>query len=179
MHCPVCKTVSLVNNTLEKNLQTMKCESCEGQWIKSFQYWKWLERHGALCLEKPEGEMAKLSVIESHEAKICPECAHLMTRRKVGHGIGFHIERCETCGGIWLDKNEWEILKSRNLHDEIHLMFGAVWQEQVRQDEFDDGIEQEFKDIFGKEDYAKLEEFKDWMDKHPKKSSILCFLNNL
>lgn len=176
MKCPVCKTKSLVNNELEKGLQTLKCEDCGGQWIKSFQYWKWFEKHGDILPEKPESEAAELPVEESKEIKICPECGHFLTRRKVGHGISFRIDRCATCGGIWLDKNEWEILKSRNLHDEIHLVFGAAWQDGIVKEDIQKGIEEKFKEIFGEGDYAKLKEIKSWIDSHPKRNSIIGFL---
>ncbi|NQZ56771.1 MAG: zf-TFIIB domain-containing protein [Lentisphaeraceae bacterium] len=39
-----------------------------------------------------------------------------MRKCRVGHGLQFYVERCATCGGVWLDKNEWESLKAQGFH---------------------------------------------------------------
>ena len=120
MDCPACGTHGISAIELEENLNGYICSACEGIWVKGYQYWKWLKTHGSILPEKPADFSADVPVADSRQAKICIECGHVLLRNKVGHGIPFYLDRCSACGGIWFDKNEWEVLKSRNLHDEIH-----------------------------------------------------------
>jgi Zn-finger nucleic acid-binding protein len=43
MNCPVCKTRTLTTQNLKPDLVSWKCDTCGGQWVNSFQFWKWLE----------------------------------------------------------------------------------------------------------------------------------------
>ena len=115
MNCPVCKKATLQNADITTNLKVKLCKQCGGCWIQSYQYWKWLDKHGDILPEKPVAETSPLPVNDSQAGKICPECGHFLTRRKVGRGISFHLDRCNNCGGIWFDKNEWEILHTRKV----------------------------------------------------------------
>ena len=36
----------MTTHELDAELSTMECGACGGHWIKGFQYWKWLDRHG-------------------------------------------------------------------------------------------------------------------------------------
>lgn len=176
MTCPVCKTVELQNEDLLENLIAKACKQCEGRWIPSFQYWRWLDKHGDTLPEKPKEEAEPLPVEDSGAGKLCPECGHFLTRRKVGHGIDFCLDRCNNCGGIWFDKNEWEVLLSRNLHDEVHYVFSSSWQKQVREDETAQLFEERIEKILGPEDYAKIKDITTWIHSHPHKSTIVSYI---
>ena len=177
MKCVLCNgAMSLVD--LDDNLKGLRCLECEGTWIKANAYWKWLKSHEGRLPEKPESETADLPVEDSVNMKICPDCGHFLTKRKVGHGISFHIDRCQCCGGIWLDRNEWEVLKSRNLHDEIHFMFSQEWQEDIRAEERRKNYDNEIEKLIGKEDFAKVSEFKKYISSHIAKNIILAYLQN-
>lgn len=168
MKCPKCRTANLATKELEDSLTASECEKCNGIWIKASHYWRWLKAHGDILPEKPEEHTATLCSDETKEIKICPDCGHFLTRRKVGHGIDFHIERCATCGGIWLDKNEWEVLKSRNLHDEIHFVFSTTWQEDIIQKEQKQFYSDQTMKILGEKDYKYVDESNNWLAQHPK-----------
>jgi Zn-finger nucleic acid-binding protein len=178
MKCPVCKNVSLKNLEIEENLRGAECESCGGRWVRSAQYSKWLQSHGENLPELTKEQTADLEVHESIQAKICPDCGHFLTRRKVGHGLNFRLDRCGACGGIWFDKNEWEILKSRNLHDDVHFIFSAAWQERLHEEETRENLEQEYLELFGEKDFTEIKNFKKWLDSHPQKSAILGLLES-
>ncbi len=178
MKCPACKHPSMTNEEIDLGLKIQKCPQCEGIWIKSDSYLHWLTLHGETLPELPKNMSKHLPVEEKKDIKICPDCGHFLTKRKVGHGIDFHVDRCATCGGIWLDKNEWDILESRNLHDEIHYMFSREWQEGIvktEQQEFYDG---KIEELLGTEDYRKLLEFSAWIKSHPKSSYILAYIRD-
>jgi Zn-finger nucleic acid-binding protein len=193
MKCPACHNISLVFKELDEGLPVHGCARCEGVWIKDSHYWKWLKDQGATLSEKPNSETLQLPVKETKEIKVCPGCGHFLTKRDVGHGVEFHVDRCLTCGGIWLDKNEWEVLKSRNLHDEIHQIFSAAWQREIRQHAKDvayeellngkEELEVERKKYYEEKiakhlgnDYSKVHEFKNWLDDNELRGYILAYL---
>ena len=179
MKCPVCKTSYLHSLETEELPQRLVCDTCGGTWIKAFQYWKWLETHGANLPEKAEQEGTQLPVADSTQAKLCPECGHLLTRRQVGHGIDFHIDRCGTCGGVWFDKNEWEILKEHNLHDDVHFIFSSAWQHRTVEEQQNKTYEKRIETILGAGDFAKLKDFKQWILRHPKRNTMMAYLSGL
>ena len=138
----------------------------------------------------------------SHKVRICPETGTLMTRYKVGHGFEFSVDR--SAAGIWFDVNEWEALRSRNFHDEVHLIMTAPWQAKVRREALEQvihekqaaqqvpekdfeaahdepsGLEAAFRARFavllGPEVMERAEEIKSWLDQQPARREILTYL---
>lgn len=178
MNCLLCDKVAMQKKSIDENLEGYVCSKCEGVWIQAKAYWKWIKSHGHILLEKPESETLDLEVLETKEIKICLDCGHFLTKRKVGHGISFHIDRCACCGGVWLDKNEWEILKSRNLHDEIHFIFSREWQDEILHQEQYTAYSKQIEDRLGTESFQKVIEFKDWLAENPNDTVILAYLKN-
>ena len=143
------------------------------------QYWKWLERHGANLPEKPPADDEPTAADDSGPGKICPECGHFLTRCRVGHGVDFHVDRCATCGGLWFDRNEWEILKARNLHDDVHFIFSAAWQHRLAEDEQRETYEHRVATLLGEADYGRVRDFKRWVAEHEKRSTVMAYLGDL
>ncbi|MBN2527420.1 MAG: zf-TFIIB domain-containing protein [Deltaproteobacteria bacterium] len=176
MKCPVCKTDSLIVKAVSEPLAMSCCEDCDGKWLSSTHYWSWLETL--------EGELPKkvysdvhLEVHDTPQAKLCPECGRILIRFRVGHGMDFRLDHCNACNGVWFDKNEWEMLESRNLHDEIHKIFTTQWQNEIRADEKNRYFNEMYVQKFG-EDFMKIREFKLWLDNHELKQTILAFLSD-
>ncbi len=176
MDCPVCKVGGLFLKEVESDLVGLECRQCEGRWIQSYQYWKWRDGLGDDAPEVPAGEVKELDVDDSTAAKLCPECGHILIRHPVGHGISFELDRCGNCGGTWFDHNEWENLKSRNLHDDVHLIFSTIWQKEVRRQEHEQAMEDFYAGKFGAEDFEKLKEIKAWINGHALKKEVRAFL---
>jgi Zn-finger nucleic acid-binding protein len=178
MNCPVCKTARLSFVDMDSDLKALACPQCQGRWVQSYQYWKWHDKHGSSLPEIPLPADRTLPVTDSHTAKLCPECGHFLTRFPVGHGLEFGLDRCGNCGGMWFDRNEWEILKNRNLHDNVHLIFSAIWQDQIKTELQIKSRENFYKTKFGPSDYQKIKEIKSWIDQHPLASELYAFLKN-
>lgn len=176
MKCPLCKHIPLAQETVSEPLAMHCCAKCEGKWLSSTNYWSWLD---TLEGELPEKEYSDFSyeVSDSKTAKICPDCGRILIKYKVGHGLNFKLDHCNGCNGVWFDKNEWEMLERKNLHDEVHKIFTTSWQNQVRQEEKNSYFNKSYKQKFG-DDYPKLKEFKAWLDAHELKPSILAFLTD-
>lgn len=174
MNCPVCKMSALYPKDLETNLPALECGLCSGRWVSSWQYWKWKERSGN-DLPPADAESADPPVDDSTAAKLCPECGHFLRRYPVGAGLTFSLDRCGNCGGMWFDRNEWEVLKKHGLHD-VHKIFSEIWQHQVLSEEQAKARERLYLDKFGPDDYARASEIKGWIDGHPLKSELRAFL---
>jgi len=99
-----------------------------------------------------------------------------MLRNKVGHDIPFYLDRCSACGGIWFDKNEREILQSRNLDDEIHLIFTEAWQKDNRKKEHEVTLEKSLAETIGQVEYDRLKSFRSWIKMHPRKDLLIGYI---
>ncbi|WP_009957904.1 hypothetical protein [Verrucomicrobium spinosum] len=189
---------------LEPGLVAYRCPVSGGHWLPYQNYWRWLSQQPARLPHLPPGEDRgyQLESEDSHKVKICPETGTLMTRYKVGHGFEFSVDR--SAAGIWFDVNEWEALRSRNFHDEVHLIMTAPWQAKVRREALEQvihekqaaqqvsekdsgpvqnepcGLEAAFRARFavllGPEVMERAEEIKSWLDQQPARREILTYL---
>ncbi len=176
MKCPVCKDTALQSTSLEEHLAASSCSTCAGKWLSSSDYWSWLEKHGDTLPEKPP-EGTPIEAFDRQRAKLCPQCQRIMLRYKVGHDLAFLLDQCGNCNGIWFDKNEWEALKQRNLHDEVHLVFSAPWQAAIRKEEARKLLMSIYAESF-QNDYEKIKQLKTWIENHPEKEKILHYLSD-
>jgi len=174
--CPVCKESTLSNHELEPNLNSSQCSKCKGVWISADHYDQWMKLHGENLPEKPPEEGLNLLSGETIGAKFCPECKYILMKYRVGHQVGFSLNRCGHCGGIWFDKNEWEIMKSRNLHDDVHLVFSEPWQSAIRAEEHEAAMDEIWRQQLGDTDLSEIRRIKTWLDKHPKSAELRAFL---
>lgn len=109
----------------------------------------------------------------------CPVCG---TANLVGRELesGLLASGCSDCGGnyggVWFDGEEWESLKSRNLHDDVHFIFGQPWQAEVTKRARERAHEEILRVRFGGEDLSELRRIKVWLEGHPNKDAMLAFL---
>jgi Zn-finger nucleic acid-binding protein len=174
MNCPVCKNIVLLPGQLEDNLPARGCSRCGGRWVAGVSYWRWLEQRGQAVDDSAPAAQAE--VHDSAPAKLCPECGRFLTRCKVGHGVDFHLDRCANCSGFWFDANEWEILKARALHDDVHFVFSAAWQAQLAQTQRHEAHEQILLEKLGQADFEEIRRIKAWLDAHPRRTELYAHL---
>lgn len=176
MHCPACKTPTFTPIQLEPTLPAQQCAGCQGHWLRADDYFKWLDQQPARLAEKPyEGEPLQLSAEQT--VKICPTCIRMMRRYDVGHGTAVTLDQCAHCDGIWFDPHEWQALKGRHLHDEVHLVFTAPWQTQLRKTASRERLQQIYQARFGA-DFDRLQDLHTWLHAHPQKDDLLAFLTD-
>ncbi len=179
MRCPVCKEPELATHELEADLRSRDCPRCHGRWVPSYEYSRWREAHPEDLPERaPEEAPDTPEVTESGKGKLCPECGRILLPYKVGHGLSFSLDRCGSCGGFWMDANEWEALKARNLHDNVHSVFGQAWQRRVFEEEQARRREERLRERFGEADYAEAWRIREWAWSHPRCEELLAFLTN-
>lgn len=191
---------------LEPGLVAYRCPASGGHWLPYQNYWRWLSQQpGRLPHLPPGGDRNyKVESEDSHKVKLCPETGTLMTRYKVGHGFQFSVDR--SAAGIWFDVNEWEALRSRNFHDEVHLIMTAPWQAKVRREALEQVIQEKqaaqqaperdpapvhaeptgleaafrarFAGLLGPEVMERAEEIKTWLEQQPARREILTYLSH-
>lgn len=178
MDCPVCKRASFQKQDLDHNLVGRRCMRCEGVWISAAEYWKWVKTRDAAEQALFDAAEVSLPVENVGQAKICPECGHLLRRYKVWPNVKFYLDRCSNCQGVWFDRNEWEYLKAQGAHDHIHEIFGEFWQEDIREQEARQRLEDLYLERFGAEDYARIKEIRAWLWEHPHQGALLAYLSD-
>ena len=176
MKCPVCKITRMETVEIEPELYTLTCSGCGGHWIQSFRYWQWRNQHGSYLLEKPPDLADSADLREPSVPKLCPECVTILIPHRVGHGLAFRLDRCGNCGGMWFDRSEWEALKARNLHDDVHRIFNAVWQREVLEAEKADTRERRLATILGEADLSEIHRVREWINRNPRRETLLAFL---
>lgn len=174
MNCPLCKNHTMQGINLEPDLLGQSCDACGGVWISRSNYESWRSKQPHTITENPAP--VSIQVSDTHKAKICPECRHLLLPYRVGHGLPFSIDYCGACGGVWLDHNEWDAIKAKNLHGDMHDMVSENWQTAVRQVELQETIEQTYKRQLGST-YEKAAEVRAWLQKQQQKSLLLAYLS--
>lgn len=178
MKCPVCKEENFETKEIEPKLFVEVCAKCDGKWISSDNYNRWLDGLDRELLEIPGTDENPLTIPEFELARLCPRCRRILVKYKIGRNIAFKIDRCGNCAGVWLDADEWKALRSRNLHDELNRVFTDHWQEEVKKDETRKALEKIYAEKFGEEDYGKIKDFKTWIEQHDKSGEIKAFIRD-
>ncbi|MEP6920355.1 MAG: zf-TFIIB domain-containing protein [bacterium] len=177
MKCPVCKTPELQMMDVEDGLTFYNCPQCCGNWVKGAEYWKWLEQHGPNLPERSAAD-SKLLLAEPGFHIDCPECRFRMVKYLVGHGLSFTLDHCEGCKGVWFDRNEWEALKERNLHDDLHSMLTSFWQNAAHKEARKKRLEQIYIARFGPDDFAEIARVRAWLEARANKQHLIAFLTD-
>jgi len=178
MHCPVCKEATWLEPAPleEGKLAAWRCSTCNGHWIRNADFWRWRAQVGHNTPETPVSEPPARTAPEAAGLRLCPDCHHVLGRYKVGHGIGFTVDRCRNCDGAWLDGGEWEALRVRSLHDDLPRIFDDEWQRAVKREVQEQTTEENFRRRLGDADYQRAQELRTWLDAHPKRSELFAYL---
>jgi len=176
MHSPVYSDTTLQLTEIEPGLSAYTCPKSGGVWIPLQSYLAWKERYKNEESPLPSGYVPVLADDSKRRALICPESGRLLIRYRVGHGLNFHVDLSPVTGGIWLDKGEWEALKSKGIHVELNLIFTASYQRQIRTAEYEEALDEAFRHRIGEEDFRKVAALRSWLADHPKRRDICCYL---
>ena len=180
MHSPAHPDTELEPKEIEPGLSAYVCPKSGGIWIPLPSYLEWQAKQKGETGVAPKKPVTAPAPAEDAQRKalFCPESGRLMIRYKVGQGFNFHIEVSPVTGGVWLEKGEWEALKSKGLHVALNHIFTASYQRKVRAADYLSVLDQAFRDRIGQADFKKISDFKAWLDKHPKRADICHYLSN-
>ena len=175
MKSPASPSTQLVKVELEPKLAAYHCPETGGHYLSAASYWHWLGKNPNRLPQLPSSGDELPTEEEKTGNLLCPETGLPMLRYKVGHGFTFTIDRSPT-GGLWFDKGEWEALRERNFHDELHLIFTLPWQNKVRRETQEENLANILKERIGEEAYEKTISFRDWLSTQPDSTPILALL---
>lgn len=163
---------------LDQGLEAFHCPDSGGHYIPAVCYMKWLEKQPSRLPQLPESDPKVENVSDSTTALLCPESGTVMQRFRVGHGFTFAVNRSIT-GGIWLDGGEWDALRQRNFHDEIHLVFTAPWQRQVRNERAEATYSDRLQSALGPEILERLDFLCRELENHPQRNLAVAYLSKV
>ena len=175
MKSPVGNHSRLVRTELEPKFHVYQCPETHGIWFSARSYWRWVSSQPSRLEHVNASDKPAPPSNFDGVPKFCPESGTLMASYAVGHEFSFRIERSVT-GGIWLDGGEWEQLKSRNYHDELHLIFTAPWQREERKRRLEAATESAFREKLGSDLYDRLSKVCDELKDHPFRDEALALL---
>ena len=175
MNCTACKKGTLVPSYLDDSLACYECNHCHGNWLYLHNYLRWLNKQDGLEAEK-EFVITKDDFFDSKHILLCPKTGNLMLKYRISARTDHRIDLSPEVNGIWLDKGEWELLKSENLEFHLNAIFTEPWQKKVRRDEAKDVFKALYTEEFGQEAYTKIQQAREWIYQHPEKQKLLAYL---
>ncbi len=177
MKCPACESpYGLMATAVEPWLNGLQCSACGGLWIPGAAFRTWWLNRPANGYVAASPTAAPLAAEDGPYLRRCPECAHILARYRVGHGMTFSVDRCRSCGGMWFDREEWQALRSRGLHETLPHLLTDEWQQALRAAERVAREEQWLLSRLGMEDLQRIREIKRWLDAHPERALLLRLL---
>lgn len=176
MHCPQCKGYSLEPRELEPGLVAAVCPKCNGALLALMNYRFWADQHLKHASSSETHHASVEAVADAEHAKQCPKCARLMNRFRIGLDTGNRLDLCEHCDEAWLDKGEWQLLKSLDLADKLPRIFTDAWQRNIRLERQQRFMKDKYEALLGAEDFARVDTFKQWLDLHPEREQIRLYL---
>ena len=176
MNSPIDSDTQLVEREIEPGLIAHECPRSGGLWIQLQAFLRWKDSLPDLPAPPPDVHAEPVADDSGNRTLICPETGRLLIRYKVGHGLPFHVDRSPLTGSVWLDKGEWEALKAKGLHTSLNLIFTHAYQREVRSEEYTQAFEEAFRQRIGAADFRKVTEMKQWIENHPKRRDLCCYI---
>lgn len=175
MKSPVGSRKTLLAVQLENGLTAYRCPDTGGHYIPAALYARWLGAQPARLPHLPPTGGHSSESVPDGKPYLCPETDTIMTRYKVGHDFRFTIDRSIT-GGVWLDAGEWEALRARSFHDEIHFVFTDPWQRNILRNEAAASARKRLEERVGAKLLGRVDALKDELAQSPHREELIAYL---
>jgi len=167
----------LVAREIAKGLTAHICPDSGGCWIDGKAYWDWWQQQPEFPRPAPATDGPPVAVeTDTGSALISPRSGRLMRKYRVGRGLDFHIDFDASTGGFWLDRGEYEALRARGMHDELHLICSSEYQSQLRAMETAHAREAIARRTLGDELYVELHSLVNRVSATNMSGPVLAFL---
>lgn len=104
INCPKCSSEQLVETITLGNIPLDMCPGCSGIWFDNGE----LE---ALLKQSQGWESADFNLLNPKDSGItCPRCNTKLSRGGLVNPL-LLVDKCEACGGVWLDPHELELVR--------------------------------------------------------------------
>lgn len=177
MKCTICNAGELLPIRLTKDLHCLKCNNCEGNWIKLSDYLQWQEKQESSAAVVDDIGV-EVDAIESKMALRCPETGGVMTKFRITSDTDHRIDWSTSAGAIWLDKGEWELLVAKGVADKMNRIFTDQWQKKIRTEIRRNSKEARYLKQFGESNYSRLKLVRSWLHEQEDedKAMMIAFL---
>ncbi|QUM79793.1 zf-TFIIB domain-containing protein [Moritella sp. 5] len=175
MNCTSCKNGALFPSFIEGLFRAHTCSSCGGNWILIEDYVSWKERNidyqfsDDISIEESE-------IPDSKQALLCPASGSIMRKFRISSTNEHKLDYSAVVGGIWLDKGEWEWLKSEGLAGCLNAVVTQHWQKKIREKSAKDNFSDIYDAKFGHEVYSKIKQMREWLLVQDQKSDLRAYL---
>lgn len=175
MNCTSCNNGVLTPSFLGRDFRARTCNGCGGNWILIEDYVSWKEKNtGYQFTEHMWFEETEIS--DSKKALICPSSGTIMRKFRVSASNEHKIDYSAKVAGVWLDKGEWELLKSEGLAGSLNSMLTSHWQAKIRETSAAENFADIYLSKFGADNYQKAKEFREWLSDHELKSDLRAYI---
>lgn len=129
MTCPDCGGVPLDPASGPWDLATWPCPACQGEWVPSFHYWRWLaeNRH-----RRPKIQPADLGRSET-SSKVpvpCLECGHPLRPALAGPWLSLQVLHCGSCGAVWLPGTQSRKIEPGNKRPTLAAVSSTIFHRE-------------------------------------------------
>ncbi|MDO6705534.1 zf-TFIIB domain-containing protein [Photobacterium sp. 1_MG-2023] len=174
MKCTSCKQGHLTPSFIEGQFRAHTCSSCEGNWILIEDFVAWKDRN-------PDYQFSEQIDFEQEsqdtkKALLCPVTGTIMNKFRISAQNDHRVDYSAAVGGLWLDRGEWELLKSEGLAGTLNAVVTKHWQHQIREQSTQHNFRDIYQDKFGAENYAKVKAFREWLQSQPQKADLRAYL---
>lgn len=179
MKSPRDPNATLVRTELLPGLIAHTCPTSGGVWIDTIAYWDWFRAQPGFPQPSASFESPVPAEIEddSDRPLISPRSGRLMRKCRAGSGLGFRID-FDSSSGFWLDRAEYDALRSHNLHDELHLICSPAYQRSLMHMETSRAEQKRFERTLGIEACERISAFADWISRERDHAVAMSYLMN-
>ncbi|WP_111980234.1 zf-TFIIB domain-containing protein [Algibacillus agarilyticus] len=175
MDCTSCKSGALIPSFIEGQFRAHTCSSCGGNWILIEDFVSWKERNPEYAFAD-NISIEESEITDTKKALLCPSSGAIMRKFRISSTHHHKLDYSNLVGGIWLDKGEWELLKSEGLAGCLNAVLKQNWQNNIRQNNAKANFAEIYSAKFGDETYAKVKELREWLSSQDKKSDLRAYL---
>jgi len=109
----------------------------------------------------------------------CPSDKSIMARAAIqvaGEPAPVHLERCNSCRGVWFDGGEWSLLAAKHLLEHIDEFWSAEWRASQRHALEHEQYQRRLEETFGAELLGQIRSLAGALRNHPRRSQALALL---
>ena len=99
-----------------------------------------------------------------------------MRKFKITAGTAHRVDYSASVGGIWLDKGEWDLLKTEGVAGTLNNVVTQQWQKQIRAESTASNLSAIYTQKFGDEAYQKVKSLREWLNAQPGKADLRTYL---
>ncbi|NKF50464.1 hypothetical protein G3R49_07755 [Shewanella sp. WXL01] len=175
MNCTSCKNGALFPSFIDGQFRAHTCSNCGGNWILIEDYIAWKEQNPDYQFSD-NISFEESDATDSKQALLCPKSGAIMRKFKISAGNEHRLDYSAAVGGIWLDKGEWELLKSEGLAGSLNSVVTQSWQRNIRQQTTKQSLTELYQTKFGNEGYSKVKQMREWLSAQENKADLRAYL---